>query len=160
MKMRSQQPHLRQKHPHEQQGDEPRCMGARSKTGRSKITPNAEQGHIRAARDSNDEPMQSEMRLRCGDLLDEQLGNSFVGQSRCLFAGFKEALKGRRAAHNAQVVECAVFATRNSLKSQRVRNLKSPFATFVPYRRSCAPVQARRPVKITGLELPAALKSP
>jgi hypothetical protein len=50
-----------------------------SKTGRSKSTPSAQQDHIRTACDSNDEPQAIR---RCGDVLDEQLGNSFVGQRR------------------------------------------------------------------------------
>jgi hypothetical protein len=34
--------------------------------------------------------------------------------------------KDCREAHRARVVECAIFATRNSLKSQATPNLKSP----------------------------------
>ena len=38
--------------------------------------------------------------------------------------------KGRRDAHHVEVVECAIFATRNSLKSQGALNLKSPFSNI------------------------------
>ena len=46
--------------------------------------------------------------------------------------------KGCRQAHNAQVVICALFTTRNSLKLQGRRKVVfHPFAKFVPYRKSC-----------------------
>jgi hypothetical protein len=38
--------------------------------------------------------------------------------------------KDRRERHRARVVECAIFATPNSLKSQVARNLKSPFSNI------------------------------
>ena len=39
-------------------------------------------------------------------------------------------LKGRRDAHNAEVAECALFATRNSLKSHKGRKFKYPFSNI------------------------------
>ena len=53
--------------------------------------------------------------------------------------------KACHQAHNAEVEMCAVFATRNPLKSQGRRKLLSPIATFVPYRKSCARGQGRQP---------------
>ena len=44
---------------------------------------------------------------------------------------------------HARVVECAIFATRNSLKSLVSRNLNPHLATLVPDRRSCARLRAR-----------------
>ena len=38
--------------------------------------------------------------------------------------------KDCREGHRAGVVECVIFATRNSLKSQGARNLKSPFSNI------------------------------
>jgi hypothetical protein len=53
--------------------------------------------------------------------------------------------KACHQAHNAKVEMCAVFATRNSLKSQGRRKLLPPLATFVPYWKSCARGQGRQP---------------
>jgi hypothetical protein len=39
-------------------------------------------------------------------------------------------LKDYREAHRARVVECAIFATRNSLKSKAAQNMKSPFSNI------------------------------
>ncbi len=53
-------------------------------------------------------------------------------------------LKDYRAAQRARVVECAISATRNSLKSQVARDFKSPhLATLVPSPRSCRGGRAR-----------------
>ena len=51
--------------------------------------------------------------------------------------------KGCHQAHNAQVVICALFTTHNSLKLQARRKVFSPIRKFVPYRKSCAHIQAR-----------------
>src|SRR5216683_3000600 len=54
--------------------------------------------------------------------------------------------KGCQQAHNAQVVLCALFTTRNSLKFYRGGERRfHPFAKFVPYRKGCAHNQARQP---------------
>src|SRR5450759_5153962 len=69
---------------------------------------------------------------RCGDHLDEQLETVSVGRRR----GFRNPQRsvrpmmpqGCRQVHHAEVVDRAIFATRNSLKSHMGRNLKSPFS--------------------------------
>ena len=38
--------------------------------------------------------------------------------------------KARREAHHAEVAECALFATLNSLKLQMGQNVKSPFSNI------------------------------
>jgi hypothetical protein len=53
--------------------------------------------------------------------------------------------KGCQQAHNAQVVICALFTTRNSLKLQGGERCFHPLAKFVPYRKGCAHNQARQP---------------
>ena len=53
--------------------------------------------------------------------------------------------KGCHQAHNAQVVICALFTTRNSLKFRSGERCFHPFAKFVPYRKSCAHNRARQP---------------
>jgi hypothetical protein len=81
-------------------------------------------------RDSNDEPLQSEMR----DHLDEQFETVLVDRVEVLEVPQSMVramwLKGRRDAHNAEVAECALFATCNSLKSLKGRKLKSPFSNI------------------------------
>src|SRR4030095_2149237 len=69
---------------------------------------------------------------RCRDHLDERLKAVSARQVET-----SEILKNLVApmrfehcpeAHRARVVECAIFATSNSLKSQVTRNHKSPFS--------------------------------
>jgi|ERR1700687_1811053 hypothetical protein len=71
---------------------------------------------------------------RCRDHLDEQLETVSVRQGRdfCNPQGLvcPMRFKDCREAHRARVVECALFATPNSLKSQGAQNLKSPFSNI------------------------------
>src|SRR5579863_1269831 len=71
---------------------------------------------------------------RCADRLDERLETVSAGQGRA-FAVVKDRvcamrLQDCRATSHATVAECAIFATSNSLKSQVVQNLKSPFSNI------------------------------
>ena len=77
-------------------------------------------------------PMTKPYNRRCAGNLDEQLKTvSFAWRGD--FLGPQELvrpmpLKACRLVHRAEVVERAIFATRNSLKSHVGRNLKSPFS--------------------------------
>jgi len=63
---------------------------------------------------------------RCADHLDEQPGTQFrmLGEEKKTVRPMP--LKARRQAHHAEVAECVIFTTRNSLKSHVVQNIKSP----------------------------------
>src|SRR5215471_9911217 len=71
---------------------------------------------------------------RSVDHLDQQLETVWAGSDRGSRGPKKSVLamrhKGRRSAHHVEVVECAIFATPNSLKSQAARNIKSPFSNI------------------------------
>jgi hypothetical protein len=63
--------------------------------------------------------------------------------------------KARREAHRAGVVECALFAMLNSLKSHVGRNVNSPFSnihavTFKLYRHSSRIAVASQPTSKSG----------
>jgi hypothetical protein len=67
-------------------------------------------------------------------ILTRSLETVSVAQSRDSSSSLRSApamrFKDQREPHRGRVVECAIFATRNSLKSLAARNIKSPFSNI------------------------------
>jgi hypothetical protein len=90
-----------------------------------------QQGYIRTPRIGKTNPCNG----KCGNQLDEQLETVSLDSVEALEVPQKHRfrpmrLKGRREAHNAEVVERALFATRKSLKSLAAKQSFSPFSNI------------------------------
>lgn len=102
---------------------------------------------------------------RCTDHLDEQFETVSAGWRRSFSSSQRSVrpmrLKGPRDVDHIKVVECALFATANSLKSKAREKLLSPFSNI----RAVTSKLCRGPTPTSGenhlaWKLRAALKSP